>query len=177
MAIQMMDLSALKVLIADDNQNMQSILKYSLRALGIREILTAENGKKAYDIFKKSTPDIIITNWMMPDVNGLQLTKKIRMSPDKNNPHIPIIMLSAYSEHERITIARDAGITEFLTKPVSPRAIYLRLAEVILKPRQFVKISTYSGPDRRRLASNQYSNLQHRKTDSEPIASKSGGTM
>ena len=168
MPIQMMDLSALEILIVDDNKNMQKIIKYCLRALGIRKILSADDGEKAYAIYRTSSPDIIITNWMMDNVNGLQLVKKIRTASDSKNTHIPIIMLSAYSELERITKARDTGVTEFLVKPVSPKTIYLRLAEVILRPRQFVKTETYYGPDRRRHTGSEYTIQYRRKTDKKP---------
>jgi CheY-like chemotaxis protein len=168
MSLQMLDLTAIRVLIVDDNQNMQSIVKYALRALGLRDIHTAIDGEKGYAKYLACTPDIIITNWMMDNVNGLEFTRNIRTADNSKNPHIPIIMLTAYTEHERITQARDAGITEFLAKPVSPRSIYLRIAQVILKPRQVVKTDTYFGPDRRRQSSNEYSNQNRRKTDKKP---------
>jgi len=139
----MLDLSAIRVLTVDDNQNMLSIIKYSLRALGVRNIQATHDVEKAYILYKEKHPDIIITNWMMDNIKGLAFTKKIRSAKDSNNKQIPIIMLSAYSELHRITKARDTGVTEFLVKPVSPKAIYLRLSQVIQKPRQFIESKVF----------------------------------
>lgn len=86
---------------------------------------------------------------MEPD-DGLHLVKWVRTSPDSPDNFLPIIMVTGHTEKARITEARDAGINEFMAKPVSAKALYRRLVSVIEHPRQFVRTKTYFGPDRRR---------------------------
>jgi DNA-binding response OmpR family regulator len=76
----------------------------------------------------------------------------IRQPGANANPFVPIIMLTGHSEKRRVTAARDAGVTEFLAKPLSAKALYERIVNVVVNPRPFVKTRTYFGPDRRRNA-------------------------
>jgi DNA-binding response OmpR family regulator len=72
-------------------------------------------------------------------------------------------MLTGHTEKARVTAARDAGITEFLAKPISAKALYQRIANVVANPRPFIKTKTYFGPDRRRNASSNYTGQERRK--------------
>jgi DNA-binding response OmpR family regulator len=74
----------------------------------------------------------------------------IRQPDAKGNPYAPIIMLTGHSEKRRVTLARDAGVTEFLAKPISAKALYQRVMNVVASPRPFIKTKNYFGPDRRR---------------------------
>jgi DNA-binding response OmpR family regulator len=65
-------------------------------------------------------------------------------------------MLTGHSEKRRVTVARDAGVTEFLAKPISAKGLYQRILNVVANPRPFIKTKTYFGPDRRRNTSNTY---------------------
>ena len=65
-------------------------------------------------------------------------------------------MLTGHSEKRRVTVARDAGVTEFLAKPISAKGLYQRILNVVANPRPFIKTKTYFGPDRRRNTSNAY---------------------
>jgi len=80
----------------------------------------------------------------------------IRQPESKGNPYAPIIMLTGHSEKRRVTVARDAGVTEFLAKPISAKGLYQRILNVVANPRPFIKTKTYFGPDRRRNTSNAY---------------------
>ena len=66
-------------------------------------------------------PDIVITDWAMPIFDGLELTQMIRQPGANANPFVPIIMLTGHSEKKRVIAARDAGVTEFLAKPISAK--------------------------------------------------------
>jgi DNA-binding response OmpR family regulator len=72
-------------------------------------------------------------------------------------------MLTGHTEKQRVTAARDAGITEFLAKPISAKALYQRIVNVVANPRPFIKTKTYFGPDRRRAVSNSYVGPERRK--------------
>jgi len=80
----------------------------------------------------------------------MELVKKIRNDSASPDRFMPIIMVAAHSERPRIIAARDAGINEFVMKPVSARTLFSRLNAVIEHPRRYVRAGEYFGPDRRR---------------------------
>lgn len=144
------DMSDLSVLVADPNTYMIKIIRAMLRGFGITRIQEASDGAVALEAFKIQSIDIAIVDYALTTLNGVELTELLR--GDENSAHrfVPIIMLSAYTEKRRVEGARDAGITEFLRKPLCARDLYMRLLEVIENPRPFVRSGHYFGPDRRR---------------------------
>src|SRR5262249_23052096 len=88
--------------------------------------------------------------WAMPIFDGLELAQMIRQPGANANPYVPIIMLTGHSEKKRVTAARDAGITEFMAKPVSAKSLYQRILNVVANPRPFIKTKNYFGPGRAR---------------------------
>ena len=153
----------LRFLVIDDNLHMRRILRTLLHGFGARECYEAEDGAAGLELFTQYVPDIIITDWAMPIFDGLELTQMIRQPGANANPYVPIIMLTAHSEKERVTAARDAGVTEFLAKPISAKRLYERIFNVIASPRPFIKTETYFGPDRRRNVSASYNGPERRK--------------
>ncbi len=99
---------------------------------------------------RSDSVDIIITDYQMDILDGLDFVRLVRTADDSPNPMVPIVMLSAYSERSRVKKARDAGVTEFCCKPVTARDIFAKLTSVINAPRPFIRNKTYFGPDRRR---------------------------
>jgi DNA-binding response OmpR family regulator len=99
----------------------------------------------------------------MPIFDGIELTQMIRQPGANANPFVPIIMLTGHSEKRRVTAARDAGVTEFLAKPLSAKALYERIVSVVINPRPFVRTKTYFGPDRRRNANASYAGPERRR--------------
>ena len=79
-------------------------------------------------------PDIVLIDWAMPIFDGLELTQMIRQPGANANPFVPIIMVTGHTEKNRVTAARDAGITEFLAKPISAKALYQRIVNVVAQP-------------------------------------------
>ena len=144
------DFNKLRFLVCDDNPHMRRVLRTLLHSFGAREVHEAEEGATALEMYSHYVPDIVITDWSMPIFDGLELTQMIRQPDSKGNPYAPIIMLTGHSEKRRITMARDAGVTEFLAKPISAKALYLRVMSVVAHPRPFIKTKNYFGPDRRR---------------------------
>jgi two-component system chemotaxis response regulator CheY len=108
-------------------------------------------------------PDIIFADWAMPIFDGLELAQMIRQPGANANPYVPIIMLTGHSEKKRVTAARDAGITEFMAKPISAKALYQRVLNVVANPRPFIKTKNYFGPDRRRNVNPNYVGPERRK--------------
>ena len=150
------DFNKLRFLICDDNPHMRRIMRTLLHSFGAREAYESEDGATALEMYSHYVPDIVITDWSMPIFDGLELAQMIRQPESKGNPYAPIIMLTGHSEKRRVTVARDAGVTEFLAKPISAKGLYQRILNVVANPRPFIKTKTYFGPDRRRNTSNAY---------------------
>jgi CheY-like chemotaxis protein len=157
------DFNRLRFLVVDDNAHMRRIVRTLLHGFGTREVYEAEDGAVGLESFTQYSPDIVITDWVMPMLDGLQMVRKIRQPEGSVNPYVPIIMLSGHSEKKRIIDARDAGITEFMAKPISAKSLYQRVLNVVANPRPFIKTQTYFGPDRRRNANSGYAGVERRK--------------
>lgn len=157
----------LSILCVDDNTNMLIIIKTMLNGLGCKSIHTATDAAEAFEIFWRQPIDLIITDYVLPTLDGVELTQIIRTANDSPNIKVPIIMLSAYAERYRIENARDNGVNEFLRKPVSTKDLYLRIVEHFRKPREFINATNYVGPDRRRKINENYLGKEKRSTDSK----------
>ncbi|NKB56901.1 MAG: response regulator [Alphaproteobacteria bacterium] len=144
------DLDRLNILLVEDDSSMRALVRDILFTFGISNIQTASDGSKAYAEMRHFPADIVITDWVMEPLDGIDFTRMIRTAPDSPNPFVPIIMLTSHSSLDRVIEARDIGVTEFLAKPVTAKGLYSRIASVIENPRQFVRASEYFGPDRRR---------------------------
>ena len=144
--------SSLSLLVVEDNEHMMRLLKAMLRALGVGSIDTAADAQRALQIMRARVPDILIVDWMMEGMSGIELTKHIRSSDQSPNPYMPIVMVTAHAEKELVIEARDAGVTEFLVKPIAVAALAQRLSTIVDQPRHFVRTAAYFGPDRRRRA-------------------------
>lgn len=144
------DFSALDVLLVEDHAPMRRILKSVLEQFGITKVREASDGEAAVAMFATYRPDLMITDYRMDPMDGVELTRMVRDGETALSPFTPIIMVSAYSELERIFMARDAGINEFLAKPISAKLLFYRIRTVVEKPRQFVRTADFFGPDRRR---------------------------
>ncbi|WP_339746881.1 response regulator [uncultured Maricaulis sp.] len=144
------DLSRLKVLIVDDNSYMLTILRTLMHGFGIKTIYESRDPAEAFDTVRSDAVDLIVTDYQMDILDGLDFVRLVRTADDSPNPLIPIIMLSAYSERSRVQRARDAGVTEFCCKPITARDMFAKIVSVVNTPRPFIRNKSYFGPDRRR---------------------------
>lgn len=138
------------VLVVDDNQHMRSILKELLRAVGLKKVKEAEDPVEAFEIIKMFPIDLVLVDYSMPIIDGVEFTQMVRTSSDSPNPFLPIVMITGHSERSRVNAARDAGVNEFLVKPVTAKSLIERIQMVVNNPRSFIKSPSYFGPDRRR---------------------------
>jgi two-component system chemotaxis response regulator CheY len=152
----------LKLLVVDDNAHMRKLVVTILQAFGISQISESADAERAWKILKETNPDVIILDWMLEGSSGLELAEMIRTSAASPNPFVPIVMLTGHTHIDRVRQARDAGINEFLAKPVSVKAILSRLTAVIEHPRPFVRTRTYFGPCRRRRGHDEYHGPERR---------------
>jgi two-component system chemotaxis response regulator CheY len=157
------DFNKLRFLVIEDNTHMRRIIRTLLHGYSAREVFEAEDGAAGLEAFMAHSPDIVITDWAMPIFDGLELTRMIRNPGGNANPYVPIIMLTAHSEKNHVVKARDAGVTEFLCKPISAKALYQRILNVVINPRPFIKTKDYFGPDRRRNVAPAYVGPERRK--------------
>jgi two-component system chemotaxis response regulator CheY len=155
-----------RILIVDDMKPMLTLTKTVLGIFGFKEIYIASDGNEAFDLLCRHDPDLVITDWIMEPMDGLEFTKKIRKDPMSPNPYVPVIMMTGFSSRLRVEGARDAGVTEFLVKPFTSKDLYARVSQIIEKPRQFVDAGTFFGPDRRRKRAADYQGPRRR--DAEP---------
>ena len=152
----------LKMLVVDDNVHMRKLVVTILQAFGVIQISEAESGERAWEILKEFNPDVLVLDWMMEGMSGLDLVQKIRTDPQSPNPLVPVIMLTGHTHIDQVRQARDAGINEFIAKPVSVKTMMSRLLSVIESPRPFVRTKSYFGPCRRRRGNSEYAGPERR---------------
>ena len=123
-----MDLS-MTVLIVDDFATMRRILKDNLRRMGFSKIVEAEDGCLALEELKKNEIGLIISDWNMPNMNGLELLKSVR--GDEGLKHVPFIMVTAEGQKSNVVEAVQAGVTNYVVKPFPPKVLSEKLELVL----------------------------------------------
>lgn len=146
-------LSKLRVLLVDDNAAMRGIVRTVLAAFGCTRVYEASSAKQAMDLLRNEHVDLMILDWKMQPVDGMALVRRLRAEESERLTYLPILMLTAYGEPAKVREARDAGVTEFMIKPFSSEGLYMRLANIVNRPRPFVRTKSFFGPDRRRFVS------------------------
>ena len=116
------------VLIVDDEAAIREMIAVALQMAGYR-CLEAENAQAAHAIVVDHQPDIILLDWMMPDVSGIELARRLKR--ETAYADIPIIMLTARSEEDNKIQGLEAGADDYITKPFSPRELIARLKAVL----------------------------------------------
>ena len=155
----------LKILLVDDNHHMRVLLTEILRAIGVRQVFEAADGAEALQMMRTHAIDIVMTDLAMQPLDGIDFVRLVRNSPDSPHPMIPVIMITGHSTIRRVAEARDVGVTEFLSKPVTARGVIERISRVVDHPRPFVRSADYFGPDRRRREDQSYQGPYRRTTD------------
>jgi two-component system chemotaxis response regulator CheY len=140
----------LKILLVDDNHHMRVLLTEILRAIGVKLVFEAADGAEALQMMRTHPIDIVMTDLNMHPLDGIDFVRLVRNSKDSPNPMVPVIMITGHSTLRRVAEARDVGVTEFLSKPVTARGVIERISRVVEYPRSFVRSGDYFGPDRRR---------------------------
>ena len=152
-------------MLVEDNQHMRSIVAAILKGSGIRNVRESRDGAEALDMLRQFPADIALVDFNMHPIDGVEFTKMLRNATDSSNPYLPIVMITGHSERSRVMEARDAGVNEFVVKPLTARALLSRIDAVIMRPRPFIRCKTYFGPDRRRIADKSYPGPFRRNTD------------
>jgi len=121
----------MKVLLVDDSGVMRKIIARSLNALWIDDVVEAGDGVEALAAFGDGSGfDLVLTDWNMPNMNGIELVTAIRGSGNK----IPIMMITTETEKEQVLKAIQAGVNDYLVKPFDQEMLTLKLERVLPKP-------------------------------------------
>jgi diguanylate cyclase (GGDEF)-like protein len=114
----------LRVLVVDDDRSMRALLKAMLANAGY-EVVEASNGREGFDKALEARPQIVITDWLMPEMDGVELTRSLRQT--KIGRGIYILILTALEAEDKLVEAFDAGVDDFMSKPLKARVLGARL--------------------------------------------------
>ena len=124
-----MKYSNIRVLIADDMSVMRTLLKTFLRNMGIEQVYEAHDGAVALELLRKNQVDIILSDWNMPGMTGIELLKEVRQDPTLK--HIPFIMVSAEATGESIAQAIHLKVSQYLIKPFTHAQLEQKMTLVL----------------------------------------------
>lgn len=125
-----MDLS-MKILIVDDFATMRRIMKNILKQIGFSNIIEADDGTTAMEELKKTAVDLIISDWNMPKMTGLDLLKSVRGTDGLKD--VPFLMVTAEAQKQNVIDAVQAGVTNYVVKPFTAEAISEKLEKIFGK--------------------------------------------
>jgi two-component system, chemotaxis family, chemotaxis protein CheY len=115
------------ILVVDDSSTMRRIVVNTIKRLEIENVFEAEDGLKGLEIFNNNKIDVILTDWNMPIMNGLEFVIAIR----KINPDIPIIMITTEGGKTQIITALKAGVNNYIIKPFTPQILKSKLESIL----------------------------------------------
>lgn len=145
-----MQLRDARFLVVDDHQPMREILKSLLFGLGARQVQEARDAAQAFEMMRFATFDILLTDYDMEGETGVQLAQRLRRADGNANRRVAIIMVTGRAEGPVILSARDAGVDEYLVKPLTTLSLCQKIEAVLARRRPFIDSPGYVGPDRRR---------------------------
>jgi two-component system chemotaxis response regulator CheY len=121
--------TSIKVLVVDDFATMRRIVKGVLKQLGFSNIIEAEDGNAALGELKKEKFGLIVSDWNMPNMSGLDLLRAVRGDTDLKT--IPFIMVTAEGQKENVIEAVKAGVSNYIVKPFTPETFGEKLQKVL----------------------------------------------
>lgn len=118
----------MKILIVDDFSTMRRIIKNLLRDLGFNNTAEADDGNTALPMLQQTHFDLLITDWNMPGMQGIDLLKAVRADP--NLQHIPVMMVTAEQKKEQIVEAAKAGVNGYIVKPFTAATLKEKMEKI-----------------------------------------------
>jgi two-component system chemotaxis response regulator CheY len=121
----------LQVLVVDDFATMRKIIRSALKQIGYEKIFEADDGTTALPILHEETIDLVVTDWNMSRMSGLELLQKIRANP--KNQHIPVVMVTAEGHKDNIVAAVKAGVDNYIVKPFKTDVLKEKIEQAFKK--------------------------------------------
>jgi two-component system chemotaxis response regulator CheY len=121
----------MRVLVVDDSSTMRRIIANTLKKLGHDEIIEAGDGTEALQVVEAGRPDLILTDWNMPRMDGREFVQTLRQNPEMGG--IPVLMVTTQAEKPDVVVALEAGVNDYVVKPFTPEALKEKIAEVLSK--------------------------------------------
>lgn len=144
-------IQGLNILVVDSNAYMRRITRTMLIHLGAKSVIEAVDGLAALEAIRTCDPDIMLLDWDMPVLNGIEVMRIVRSPGVFPRPNVPIIIMSHRAKRSYVMDALRAGAHEFLLKPTSPKALRDRLMSIMVKPRPMMKVGKHYVPAPRRM--------------------------
>jgi two-component system chemotaxis response regulator CheY len=119
----------MRVMIVDDYKTMLRILRNLLRQLGFNNVAEAGDGGSALELLRKDNYGLIISDWNMEPMTGLQLLREVRA--DAKLKHVPFVMVTAESKSENVIAAKEAGVSNYIVKPFNAETLKTKLVSVL----------------------------------------------
>lgn len=123
---------AIRILIADDEPNQLELLAFNLNQADF-EVIRAGDGREAIEMIEDHRPDLVILDWMMPQLSGIDVCRRLRSNRETKN--LPVIILSARGEEDDRTLGLDIGADDYISKPFSPRELVSRVKALLRRYR------------------------------------------
>jgi two-component system, chemotaxis family, chemotaxis protein CheY len=111
----------MRVLVVDDFATMRKIIKNVLKQINIENTVEAENGKQALQTLKSDSVDLIISDWIMPEMTGIEFLRACKEDPSIKN--IPFIMVTAEAQKDSVVEAIKGGVDNYIVKPFTPEKL------------------------------------------------------
>lgn len=121
----------MRFLVVDDFSTMRRIVKNILKQLGYENIEEAEDGAQAYSKLKSGNFEFVVSDWNMPNMDGLELLKKIRS--DDQLKHLPVLMVTAEAEKDKVITAIQAGVSNYIVKPFTAEVLKEKMDRIFEK--------------------------------------------
>lgn len=123
----------MKILVVDDFSTMRRIIKNLLRDLGFNNTSEADDGLTALPMLKSGNFDLLVTDWNMPGMQGIDLLKAVRADADENLKNIPVLMVTAEQKKEQIVEAAQAGVNGYIVKPFTALILKEKLEKIFAR--------------------------------------------
>ena len=162
--LKALDLKNKRALVIDENVHTRKLLIDLLRSFDFAEVSTLPSTAEALALLPAAKVDFVFCNWTQPPLDSAAFALRVRALEEPGLRETPIFVMKAAAKMSDVVTARDAGVTEFLTVPVSTNALLLVLESAVVRKRKFVEAEHFRGPDRRRRP-DETAPVERRKTD------------
>jgi CheY-like chemotaxis protein len=131
---------------------MRRLTRMMLTNLGAKSVLEAPDGLAALEVIRTADPDVMLLDWDMPLLNGMEVMRIVRSPGVFPRPDLPIIMLTSRAQRSSVVQALQAGVHEFLVKPTSAKALHDRLSSIVINRRPMMQLGESYVPTPRKMA-------------------------